>query len=911
MDISRLDIGVQLIFGMSCTPISSRLISIRIAAHPKNVTIIQAYAPTSDHHDEEVEEFYEELEAIIKTIPKKDLIIVQGDFNAKVGPDAYAHWAGTAGKFGCGETNDRGTRLLEFATSQRLTLANTLYPHKMSRRTTWHAPNGKIHNQIDFILAPKQFKSSINRAKTRTYPGADIGSDHDLVMLNMKLKLKSTKQTRNTRIKFDLEKLKDPNIHEAFQAEVGGRFAALNIIDCDINEMTNNLTTVLYESAEKVLGTQRKIYKPWLSNDILDLCDQRRLLKKTKYVNQEGADKYRTANNCVRKEIRIAKQNWIDEQCNKIEKDMARGNSKHAYATLKKLTKNCTAKTSVIEDKNGVLLTESNDIMYRWTEYCKELYNYQIKPDTNIIKNQQNTIRPEPSPLPVLKEEVTEAIHSLPDNKSPGLDNIPSELIKHGGDELNKVLTTICQKIWQTKQWPTLWTQSLIIPLPKKANARQCQNHRTISLISHPSKVILRIILNRLKHEIEEHLAEEQAGFRPGRSTIEQIFNCRLIMEKHSQHQRILFHNFIDFKKAFDRVWHDGLWYTLRHFGIEEGLVQTIEALYRESSSAVHINNQTGPAFKTTVGVRQGCLLSPALFNIFLEQIMINTLHNFESTISVGGRTISNLRFADDIDLLAGSNAELQELTNRLVGSAEAYGMELNKDKCKVMSNSKDNIRTNITMQGEQLEEVDSFKYLGAILTKDGRSTSEIRTRIAMAANALARLDEIWKSKEIWFPTKFKLYKTLVLSIFLYGCETWTLTAETTKKIQAFENKCLRRLLGISWKDHKTNEHVHDQVTLLAGPYEKLLQIVKRRKLTWFGHISRHDSMAKEILQGTLEGGRRRGRQNKTWMDNIKEWTRLDSPTLLRKTEDRPGWRALAKEASAVMSPLRPPRSGD
>ena len=128
---------------LSCTPVSSRIITLRVSARPKNVTIVQAYAPTTDHEDQEVEAFYEELENTIKKIPKKDILIVQGDFNAKVGPDAYDNWAGTVGQYGTGNTNDRGLRLLEFAGSQRLTIANTLYPHKLSRRTTWHAPNGK------------------------------------------------------------------------------------------------------------------------------------------------------------------------------------------------------------------------------------------------------------------------------------------------------------------------------------------------------------------------------------------------------------------------------------------------------------------------------------------------------------------------------------------------------------------------------------------------------------------------------------------------------------------------------------------------------------------------------------------------------------------------------------------------
>ena len=129
--------------------------------------------------------------------------------------------------------------------------------------------------------------------------------------------------------------------------------------------------------------------------------------------------------------------------------------------------------------------------------------------------------------------------------------------------------------IWQTREWPTPWTQSLVITLLKKGNLRQCQNYRTISLISHPSKVMLKIILNRLKPQAEI-TAEEQAGFRAGRSTTEQI-NLRILCEKYLQHQQDLYHVFIDFKRAFDRVWHAVLWATMKKYNISTNLYQVIK----------------------------------------------------------------------------------------------------------------------------------------------------------------------------------------------------------------------------------------------------------------------------------------------------------------------------------------------
>jgi len=196
---------------------------------------------------------------------------------------------------------------------------------------------------------------------------------------------------------------------------------------------------------------------------------------------------------------------------------------------------------------------------------------------------------------------------------------------------------------------------------------------------------------------------------------------------------------------------------------------------------------------------------------------MQEALEDHTTSISIGGRPVCNLRFADDIDLMGGSNNELQDLTNKLANRACAYGMEISAEKSKIMVNSTIDISANITMNGEPLEEVDHFKYLGATLSKDGTCNAEIRIRIAQATSAMARLSRVWKSK-ICFQTKFKLFKSLVVSILLYGCESWTLLADTERRVQAFENKSLRRLLGISWRDHKTNEFVRRRVEDFEGP---------------------------------------------------------------------------------------------
>ena len=142
------------------------------------------------------------------------------------------------------------------------------------------------------------------------------------------------------------------------------------------------------------------------------------------------------------------------------------------------------------------------------------------------------------------------------------------------------------------------------------------------------------------------------------------------------------------------------------------------------------------------------------------------------------------------------------------------------------------------------------------------------------------------------------------------GCETWALLADWRKRIQAFETKCMRKLLNISFLEHKTNDWVWSKINFLVGPQEPLLATVKKWKLAWIGHVTYHDSLSKIILQGTLECGQWHGQQTKYWMDYIKEWPSLPMPELLTRVSYKKDWKRICAESS-LMSPWWPYRSRD
>ena len=165
---------------------------------------------------------------------------------------------------------------------------------------------------------------------------------------------------------------------------------------------------------------------------------------------------------------------------------------------------------------------------------------------------------------------------------------------------------------------------------------------------------------------------------------------------------------------------------------------------------------------------------------------------------------------------------------------------------------------------------MNQFKYLGAILSEEGSET-KVLARATQAAAALAKLKAKWRDINIRLSTKLKLLHAFVLSVRSYSCETWTPTAERQRKTQAVELRCLRTVLRISYTKHITNEAVRATITKHMKPYKELLTTVKKRKLQWYGHVTRATGLSNTVLQGTVQGGRRRGRQRKKWTDSISE----------------------------------------
>uniref|UniRef100_A0A4W2CG81 RNA-directed DNA polymerase n=1 Tax=Bos indicus x Bos taurus TaxID=30522 RepID=A0A4W2CG81_BOBOX len=405
------------------------------------------------------------------------------------------------------------------------------------------------------------------------------------------------------------------------------------------------------------------------------------------------------------------------------------------------------AKMGSIKDRNGMDLTQAEDIKKRWQEYTEELY----KKDLHDPDNHDGVITHlEPD---ILECEVKWALESITMNKANGGDGIPVELFQILKDDAVKVLHSICQQIWKSQQWPQDWKRSVFIPIPKKGNTKECSNYRTIALISHASKGMLKILQARLQQYVNRELPDVQAGFTKGRGTRDQIANIRWIMEKAREFQKNIYFCFIDYAKAFDCVDHNKLWEILKDMGIPDHLTCLLRNLYAGQEATVRTGHRTTDWFQIGKGVRRGCILSLCLFNFYAEYIMRNAgLEEAQAGIKTAWRSINNLRYADDTTLMAESE-ELKSLLMKVKEESEKVGLKLNIQKTKIMASSP---VTSWQIDGETAAD---FIFGGSKITADSDCSHEIKRHLLPERKVMTNLESIFKSTDFTLSTKVRLIK--------------------------------------------------------------------------------------------------------------------------------------------------------
>ena len=291
---------------------------------------------------------------------------------------------------------------------------------------------------------------------------------------------------------------------------------------------------------------------------------------------------------------------------------------------------------------------------------------------------------------------------------------------------------------------------------------------------------------------MNSELPDVQAGFRKGRGTRDQVANICWIIEKARGFQKHIFFCFIDYAKAFDCVDHNKLWKILKEMRIPDHLTCLLRNLYSGQEATVRTGHGTTDWFQIGKGARQGCILSPCLFNFYAECIMRNTgLEEEQAGIKIAGRNINNLRYANDTTFMAESEEELKSLLTKVKVESEKVGLKFKIQKTKITASGP---ITSWEIDGETVETVSDFIFWGSKITADGDCSHEIKRCLLLGRKVMSNLDSIFKSRDVTLPTKVRLVKAMVFPVVIYGSESWTVKKAEHRRIDAFELWCWKTL---------------------------------------------------------------------------------------------------------------------
>ena len=898
--------GVAIIMNKPCAnsllewePVNERLIRARFDSSYCKTTLIQCYAPTNDADEEVKDSYYDALQALISRTPQHDVLLITGDQNAKVGSDNSVHTR-SMGKEGYGTMNENGERLANLCSLNGLVIGGTIFKHRDIHKITWQSPNGRDANQIDHIIINGKWRGSL--LDTRTYRGADVNSDHFLVVSKIRLKLKNNYKKTQLRRTFNVRRLKEEGVRQEFSIELRNKFSLLEDLHMDIDEPEevgkkwNYIKKAYIETCENVIGFNKSNNKDWITDSTWQAIEDRCKLKekvlstKSPRLKQHALSAYQEKDREVKKSVRRDKQDFLDGLANQAELAAAKGDLSTVYKITKQLSRQ-TRQSPPIRDSFGKVLTNESDQAARWVQHFQSVLN---RPDPVTALDEL----PQEDSLdittdPPSKAEVLRALRAMKSGKAPGVDGILTEMLKADADAATDVLTDLFGSIWLSETIPADWCKGLIIKLPKKGDLSNCDNWRGITLLSLPSKIFCRILLDRINSALDTKLRPEQAGFRKGRGCIDQIFTLRNIIEQSIEWKAPLFLNFIDFKKAFDSVHRDSLWRILRSYGVPAKITTLIRCFYQNFECTLLLNNNVTDWFAVRSGVRQGCILSPILFLVAVDWVMRRTTNNKVSGIQwTLFSSLEDLDFADDIALLSSNYEHMQEKTDRLNHYANQIGLHINSDKTQEMRiNTSCNKR--ISVNNAEIQRVESFTYLGAIQSTEDATQKDIKSRLAKGRAAFHQLKHVWKSKQYSCKTKIRIYNSNVKAILLYGSECWRVTKRDMSLLSSFHHNCLRRICHIFWPNIISNKNL-----LQLTKSTSIIDEIKQRRFKWLGHVLRMpaSSTAKVALRWTPQGKRPRGRPKNTWRRTVGSelkklgltWGEAEA-----KAKDRAEWRKL------------------
>lgn len=906
--------------------INERLMTLRVPLKGSRfATLISAYAPTLDADGETKELFYENLDKILISIPKEDKLILLGDFNARVGSAHYL-WPGTLGRNGLGSINSNGTLLLSKCSQHSLIITNTLFRQPNKLKGTWRHPRSKHWHLIDYVIVRRCDVRDV--MITRAVVGSDhCDTDHRLVISKMYLSvtLKRRKKGSTATKKINVNALSKDEVQHDLEANLRAsmphaRDPAFTSLGAEDHwaEVKLKLSRVCQET----IGTAKRKHQDWFDENDATL-EELISRKRTAFLDRqrdptcpEKNQIFKDVKAEVQRKTRALKNEWWTTKAEEIEGFAKCHKLYEFYKSIKSVYGPRSSGPPAVRSLDGSLIKSKKEALLRWKEHYHTLLNRQTNPHWEAIAG-----LPQLPEVDVLDQvpsysEVEKAVKQLKAKKAPGEDGIPAEVYKLCDPHVLDHLLAVFEKIWEEEVVPQDLKDATIVNIYKnKGDRTVCGNYRGISLLSIAGKILSRILLNRLLPVAESFLPESQCGFRPSRGTGDMIFVARQLQEKAREQNCDLHMVFIDLTKAFDSVNREALWAVLRKFGCPAKFVEIVKQLHLDMNGKINHEGDVSEIFPIKTGVKQGCVLAPTLFSIFLGAFLskaslglsdgvhmeyriggLLNIRRFEAKSKVSMCVVRELQYADDLTLIAHSQEDLQVSLDAYVEAYTAFGLEVNVGKTQVLSQLSSPLSNvaNVSIHGQPLENVNAFKYLGSTLSVSANIDCEVERRVDAASKAYGRLRaRVFDSHELSTGTKLSVYRAVVVPTLLYSSESWVTYSYHLRKLETFHQRCLRSILGISWRDRQRNEDVLTQ----AG-CRSITELVADAHLRWLGHVNRLDDhrLPKQVLFGQLnDRPRKPGGPRKRLKDCLKVTMKacgVDIKSWESSSKDRGTWRS-------------------
>lgn len=883
---------------LSFKAISERMCVIRLKGEKGNVSILNVHAHTEEKEDDLKDTFYEVLEEEYEQLHKHDIKIVIGDCNAKIGKEDI--YVGTTGRHSKHDiSNDNGKRLIAFAVERSMVIRSTQLQRKEIHKGTWMSPDRKTINQIDHVLIDRRHMNLIENI--RSMRGAECNSDHLLVRVtcgaNGRKEMVKAVERKVTR-KFDINLLQKEEWMKRYKLVVTEMLNNLQE-SADTEELWGQVKeTIIRASNLSILRRPQSIrHKQWFDEECKVMVADIRNLRQAVLMDLDGSNvqRYKEKRREIKRVCRRKKREFMEDKIKSIEEKFQRKEIRSFYQEMKGYAKGWKNKSTFVINKEGEMEFDPEKIMDTWKQYFRGLLNCEVDIDNGCSEVLEEDSEATEKPT---KEEIADIIKSLRNNKACGESEIAAEMIKYGGEQLEDLLYKLIARIWQTEQMPHDWFNALIYPLYKKGNRLCCENYRGIAILEVPYKVLAQILSRKLKVYAETVLGEYQAGFRSGRTVIDQVFVLKEVQTSCYEYKMVLHTLFIDFKQAYDSISRVKMYDALGHLGVPYKLIRLIKMTLYATKCKVWWNGNKSEDFTVVNGLRQGDPLSTTLFNLVLESIIR------QAKIHTDGIIINNehqcIAYADDITLISKTKKGLVKITERLENEAARFGLTINQEKTKymVMGNTEQKGEQNLSIKGFNgrsytFEKVSSFTYLGVRINENGLEEQEIEARIARANQKYGMLRPLVKSPDVSRKTKIRIYKTVVRPTATYACETWVLKKSEEDRMERWERKMLRSIYGgikteEGWR-RRTNKELKQ---LYDEP--SITTFIRVQRLRWLGQVQRLEEQRVTKIAMTRRpiGSKKRGRPRRRWQDSVlQDLKEINVVDWRSAAMDKRGWK--------------------